>query len=122
VTLSDAHRRKPRGVALVAFVLRLFGCLAVSAATAGLYAAWEAAPAGAARIWLLGASVLAVPLLLVAAEVASNPVLDYLETRSWWAKAGSAARIAAGVLATLPVLAVIVVSLALFRKTFGVEP
>ena len=120
--LAEREQDEPSfSVSIAIFLFRLVACLGVSAGTAALYAAWEATPPGPMRLWMLGLSMIAVPVLYLTGEGVSNPVLEALERRTWWCRASSALRIGLGVIVVLPFVAFLVGSLWFFRRVFGVE-
>ena len=117
---EQGNEHGPPPLSTMGFMIRLIASLGVIACTAALYAAWEASPPGPGRVWMVGLSLLAVPVLWVVSEVVSNPVLVALERQAWWGQASSALRVALGVLTVLPFAVVLIGSLAFFRRVFGV--
>jgi hypothetical protein len=114
---TEAHPPRP---SIVGFVFRLIVGLGVIAGFTALYAAWEASSPGFERFWIYGALAVAVPVLWFVGEATGNPVIDLLESYSWWRRAASEARIVVGVLVLLPFFAFLAVSLAFFRRLLGV--
>jgi hypothetical protein len=101
-------------------MFRLFGWLAVIALGSAYCAAYEGTPEGSGRSLVVAVGVLLVPFLWSVGELLGSPLIDFLESRPWWAQAGSAIRIALGVAVALPLFAFLVAALWLFRKWFGV--
>ena len=104
----------------VEVVFRLIACLVVITFGSAYCAAYEATPEGVGRTFMIGLGVFVVPVLWIAGELIGSPVIEFLESRPWWAKTDSLGRIALGVAVTLPLFAFMVAVFWLFRNWFGV--
>jgi hypothetical protein len=118
--VTDGTEVRPPRPSFLGFVLRLILGLAVIAGSTALYAVWEASSSGFERFWIYGVLAVALPVLWFVGEATGNPVIDLLESYSWWRRAASEARIVVGVLVLLPFFAFLAVSLAFFRHLLGV--
>ena len=104
----------------VGIVFRLGACLAVITVGSAYFAAYEATPDGSARTFMVAVGFVVVPVLWLLSEALSNPLLDLLQSRSWWATTSASIHVALGVLVALPLFVYMVASFWLFRRWFGV--
>src|SRR4026208_1922333 len=95
-TLARDSGTKPTqdSPSFVGVVFRLVGCLAVITVGSGYFAAYEATPDGTAHTFMVAIGLIVVPVLWLLSDGLTNPLLDLLQSRSWWATASSALHIA----------------------------
>ena len=110
----------PEPPSFIGAVFRLLVCLAIVALGSVYCAAYEGTPEGPGRTFLVVLGFFVVPVLWLAGEFLGSPLIEFLESRPWWAQADSVVRVLLGVAVTLPLFVFMVAALWLFRKWFGV--